>query len=94
MTNYDIDMFSEGFDYQAIALKEHIASGAKNIWAVSWKNEGGTYSRQFNDFDEAYECYRSKQQSIEAQMCLYTRVGTAVMFMWFDNSESDNHEPE
>lgn len=76
----DISEFVHSEDAEDIAMREHIASGAKSEWGVyiHSKFTGTTY--RYDNYDEANEKFNSVPSDQGATLVLYTRIGTSVLF--------------
>ena len=66
-------------EYQIVALMEHVASGAKSVWNVY--DDSGSFG-QFDSYDAANAIFDTLPPERHPALCLYTRVGTAVVFRY------------
>ncbi len=69
----------EGKYYQIVALMEHVASGAKSVWNVY--DDSGSRGT-FDEYDAANAEFDKLPEHHHPVLCLYTRVGTAVIFRY------------
>lgn len=78
MMNWDFFHSSSDDAYHDdVKLKEHIASGAPNVWNVRRGNE---FSETFDNFEAANQCFEASPPQTWASLVLYTRIGTSVQF--------------
>ncbi len=83
ITLLDIEQFAPGTEAEALQLKEHIASGAKNVWYVyAWTDSPSGQSWRFDHYQEASDKFDSLPADSHPYLALVTRIGTSVRFRY------------
>lgn len=80
----DIGQFTNADpESEVLRLKEHIASGAEDRWAVyTQTHTSSEQSWQFGTYQEANAKFDSLPADVHPTLFLYTRIGTVVQFRY------------